>query len=102
MRQHTENFKTEHFCYSDYEISTISNLIDEKFKRVCELYAHIPHNIEVHFDEFRGCEYKSLIINDKLVALAFVRQNDFINYEILITYSLQPIQMDVYNRQIES
>lgn len=102
MRHFTEQFKTEHICYTDYEIGTISNIIDEKFNRVIALYQDIPHNIEVHFDEFRGCEYKSLIINDKLVALAFVRQNDFINYEILITYSLQPIQMDVYNRQIES
>lgn len=100
MRHFTEQFKTEHICYTDYEIGTISNIIDEKFNRVIALYQDIPHNVELYFEEFRGCEYQSLIINDKLVALAFIRRKDFINYEILITYSLQTLQMSTVNRNI--
>lgn len=83
-----------------------------------------PENVNVLI----GCEYSQVIMQEFL-ALGFnayscdllpcegpypqrhfqedvfevlKSRNDFNNYEILITYSLQPIQMDVYNRQIES
>ena len=60
MRHFTEQFKTEHICYTDYEIGTISNIIDEKFNRVIALYQDIPHNVELYFEEFSKKHYPKL------------------------------------------
>ncbi|MBO0947331.1 hypothetical protein [Fibrella forsythiae] len=74
--------------FPDNELSRINEFIDEEFKGIVVLLERQyrePLHPEVTSQVSAGDEYRYLVVNDKIRALAFVRRTDFNHYELMLT-----------------